>query len=477
MANKFVRLADNYDFPTVTDAYVIRTLDGNPVGLKHNTQYSGSNIKVLTTTDVTFNVNSLAVAQKNSAKIQALIDALPDSGGCIGIPHDIALTNIRLPTRTISGIPGQPINFRLYGTRPGVQIYGMSTDPLFTLVDGVSGSLYTPSREVTCELRDLSITCRGTGVSVTGCGLYFTADNVVIRSGDDLTEPRNVGPAWKFKNCYGMRLGKVGAFNGFAATGFLFDSCIHLTFGHLWARGNHVGVEVKNTDHRSGNFFGTWDCEGNFDFQVKLDGLQKSLLGLYMESEKRISLKNCENLDFVGDGFRVDEIDASSKLLNPRLFEVELVRQDIGQAFSADTSNPLTFTGPNSWHHDSSKNAQPAWYVQLAPNFGTVTTKGKVFDIRWRAKGTGTGYVTWHTDAPPGGEPGVPQDPAWHIIPCVLTADWQEFSIERSVCPGNGSFINWTWNQVIGNFPSVEFELLHVAEVVPKSEWCVTTKS
>ena len=445
-----VWLADQNSFSTYTDAYTMRNQDGNPVGLPHKSQSSGSNVKVLSTTDVKFNVNSLAVAKANSAKIQALIDALPDSGGCIGIPHDLALTTIKLPTRTIRGIPGQPINFRLYGTRPGVQIYGMSTDPLFTLVSGPSGVVHTPTRTALIELRDLGITCRGTGIDVTGAGLYFTADNVEVRS--------ESGPAWRFQECYGMHLGRVGAYNSWSGTGFLFDSCIHVSFNHLWSRTNKIGLEVANTVHRSGNFFGAWDIEGNSDWQIKLDGLQKSNIGLYMEGPKRMSLKSCENLQFVGDGLRAEatgyEIDSTSRLMNPALFETELVRvPDIGIAYTSYNPKPITVTGENTWYYEWDS-ANAGHWVDIAHKFPEKEQLGHVFDVRFRVRGTGSGYFQWQGQ---------------NSIPVTLTGDWQEIAIEREPARTTNARLFWFGN--VGC--QTDFELVHIGEVVPRRNYCI----
>lgn len=479
-----LRLANAGDFPGYNDTYVIRDFQLNPLGLSHVTQMSGPNVYILTSEDVEFNVNSIAVATQNSANIQAIIDALPDSGGAIGIPHDIALTTIVPPRRVINGTE-QIINFRLFGTRPGVQIYGMSTDTFFLLEYAPSNHLLT--RVAAVELLDLCIICRGPGVSVFGCGLNFYADNVIIRASDNGVEV-NAGPAWRFQNCYGLRLGSVGAIGGYDATGFYFDSCNHVTVHNLVSRDNYIGLEVgmprpASNDpiapsHRSSNHFGSWDCEGNTSYQVVLNQCQKFSIALYMESDNRMTMANCENMDFAGDGFRVDEIDYSSTVLNPKLFQVDLVRAVTGQPYSVDTSNPLTFTGPSTWSHDSSLNAQPAWYVDLAPELTAQTTEGKVYEIRFRVKGTGTGYVNWYTDEP-SETPGQWDTPPWSSITCELTADWVEYATERAVCPGNGSFITWQWNQLDPNpviaFPNVEFQLLHIAEVVPRDHYTVSS--
>lgn len=477
MASKSNWLADYYSQLNnwgKTDSYTIRDAQGNPVGQPYNSQYSGSNVKILTTTDVTFNVNSLAVAQRNTARIQAIIDAMPDSGGAIGIPHDIALTSLTFPMRTMTNpggtpITGQPINFEIFGTRPGVQIYGMSTDPVFTVVPGCSGVVHTPTRTVLQRIRDLSITCRGIGVYVKYSGASFTADNVEIRteSSDDNK------PAWFFKDCYGMHLGRVGAVNSYQGIGFKFDFCIHVSFAHLWSRGNKIGVQTRTTqnpcelsDGRCGNFFGNWDVEGNHDWQLDLEWLQKSSLNVYMEGAKRISMTNCENLEFKGDGVRVDYVDANGLLLNPKLFEVQYNRIEPGTHYASFGAGPPTLvsTGTYSWTYSwTAANTAVAHWVKPAWSVENFNSAGKTMVVRFRAKGTGAGTVIanflWNLD-------GV----VWQSVAITPSTDWVEYSTE----PGTVGSQTVSAMYVVGNNGTdLEFELMHIAYISRKEDYTV----
>lgn len=480
MASKSVWLAHHASFPQ-GDGYTIRDVDGNPVGQPHNSQYSGSNVKILTTTDVTFNVNSLAVAERNTARIQAIIDAMPDSGGAIGIPHDIALTSLTFPTRTMStpggaSLYGQPINFEIFGTRPGVQVYGLSTDPVFNVIPGPYGVAYTATRTSLQRIRDLSITCRGIGVYVKSAGTTFTADNVEIRteSSDDDK------PAWFFKDCYGMHLGRVGAVNSYQAIGFKFDYCIHVSFAHLWSRGNKIGVQTRTTTNlyessngRCGNFFGTWDVEGNHDWQLDLEWLQKSSINLYMEGAKRISMTNCENLEFKGDGFRVDYVDANGLLLNPKIFEVERVAAtgmgNVYDSWTGPGSADPTVTGPHSfsWSWTSGMAATGHW-VNIADSSWSVATSGTVRELRFKAKGTvpgGTvlGYLQWAQNA------GVAGEFVQASIPVYPSDDWVEYVTEPYAL--GSPYPRFLF---IGQAnATVDFELMHFAEIRRKTDYTV----
>jgi len=420
-------------------------------------QYSGSNVITLSGTSFKFGVNSLSAAESNSKKLQALIDGLPDSGGVIQIPHDLALTTIRLPTRNIRGIPEQPINFRLQGSRPGVQIFGMSESPLFSLVGGPSGVVHTPTRTALCQLVDLGITCRGIGVDVKWAGLYFTAHNCEVRT--------ETGPAWRFRECYGMHLGRVGAIGGFAATGFLFEDCIHVQCDHLWSRSNKIGVEVNGVNHACSNFGGSWDVEGNHEWQAKFIKCQKSSILLYMEGHRRISMYGCRGMQFVGDGLRIDEIDELSKLLNPSLYETQLNRvPDLGTPYGSYNPLPVTVTGPNSFTYATSKEmAEIGHWVDVAPGLPAYRTGGKVMDVRWRAKGRSPGEfigrVLWNSDGS-----------TWQNVPIRPSESWQEYAFERGVAPKDNARLFF-----LGEADSqVEFELVHVAEVGRRENYCST---
>ena len=456
MASRMTWLANHLQAPGRPDGHTFRERDGNPVGLPHVSSYSGNPGKVLTTTDVTYGVNSLAVAEANSRKLQAIIDALPDSGGWIGISNDIALTEIKLPTRTIRGIAGQPINFRLYGTRPGIQILGMSERPLFTLEGGESGVVHTMARTALCELVDLSIACRGVGVDVTWAGLYFKANNVEIRT--------ETGPAWHFKRCYGMHLGRVGAHGSFGATGFQFDNCIHVQCDHLWSRGNLIGVQVNGTEHRCANFYGSWDVEGNHSWQLDLNNVQKCRINLYMEGNRRIRMNVATDMDFTGDGFRIDEIDELSKLMNPKFYEVQLNRvPDLLQPYASYNPVQPTITGPNAFeYHTTPEMAEGGHWVDVAPGLPAYATAGKVMDVRWLAKGTGPGEfigrILWNSSGN-----------TWQNIPIRPSTDWQEYAFERGVAPANGARLFF-----LGEPDShVEFDLVHIAEVSRRRNYCV----
>jgi hypothetical protein len=456
MASRTSWLANHLHPPgSLSDGFTFREADGNPVGLPHLSQYSGSNVVTLSGTSFKFGVNSLAAAESNSKKLQALIDGLPDSGGVIQIPHDIALTTIKLPTRTIRGIEGQPINFRLQGTRPGVQVFGMSEEPLFQLVGGPSGVVHTMARTALCELRDLSITSRGTGVSVKWAGLYFRADNVEIRT--------EKGPAWVFDECYGLHLGRVGAQGSHNAIGFQFTDCIHVQCDHLWSRSNRIGMLVDGVNHRCSNIFGSIDAEGNHDWQIVLNNCQKSRLDLYMEGHKRIKMNACNDMQFHGDGFRIDEIDELSKLLNPSLYETQLNRiTDLLQPYASYNPVQPVITGPRSWSYDTSAAmAAGGHWVDIAPGLPAYPTAGKVISVRWRAKGTAAdeflGRVQWNS----GGS-------VWQNIPIRPSSNWQEYAFETGVAPADGARVFFT-----GEADShVDFQLLHIAEVGPREDYC-----
>lgn len=453
MANRITWLADHTKYPGMPDGYTIRNKDGFPIGLSHNSQYSGSNIIVLTTTNVKFNVNSLAVAESNSVKLQALIDALPDSGGCIGIPHDLVLTTIRLPTRTIGGIAGQPINFRLFGTRPGVQIYGMSEKPLFTLAAGTNGATHTPTGTALCELIDLSIACRGIGVDVTNAGPYFRAHNVEILS--------EKGPSWYFKNCDGMHLGRVGAINGHNVTGFKFENCDHIKTDYLWSVDNKIGVEVNGTEKRCSNFFGSWDIKYNTGRQVIFNNVHKSNIGIRSEGQRGISLAACSELNFTGD-FHFDEVDENTKLMCPSIFEVQLNRIPYtGEPFASFDQAPVVIKSHNSWSYDIA--SEMGHWVDVAPGLSAYPTKDKVMDVRWRAKGSAPGEFLGHLLWSSGGK-------TWQSIPILVSNEWREYTLERGAAPSDDARLLF-----VGEANShIDFELLHVAEVSKCTDYCVS---
>jgi hypothetical protein len=456
MASRTSWLANHLHPPgSLVDGYTFRERDGNPVGLPHLSQYSGSNVITLSGTSFKFGVNSLAAAEANSKKLQALIDGLPDSGGVIQIPHDIALTTIRLPTRNIRGIEGQPINFRLQGTRPGVQVFGMSEEPLFVLKGGPSGVVHTMTRTALCELVDLSITCIGKGVDVAWAGLYFRAHNCEVRT--------EIGPAWHFKECYGMNLGRVGAYNSYKAIGFQFDDCIHIKPDHLWSRANRIGVQINGITHRCSNFFGSWDVEGNFDWQIDFNNVQKSRLDLYMEGHKRIRMNVATEMQFTGDGFRIDEVDELSKLLNPALYETQLNRvPDLGVPYASHNPTPVEVTGQNSFRYSTTAEmANIGHWVDVAPGLPAYPTAGRVMDVRWRAKGKAAsefiGRVLWNSDGA-----------TWQNIPIRPSESWQEYAFERGVAPKDGARLFF-----LGEADSsVELELCHIAEVGRRENYC-----
>lgn len=467
MTCKTIWLANHLHPPGAVDGHTMRERDGNPVGLPHMTSYSGNPGKILTTTDVKYGVNSLAVAKENSRKLQAIIDALPDSGGWIGISNDISLYEIALPTRTIRGISGQPINFRLYGTRPGIQVLGLSENPLFKLVGGESGVVHTPTRTALCELVDLSITSRGTGVFVKWAGIYFSANNCEVRVDaklDPKGKPLPSPPGWHFDDCHSLHLGRVGAQGGYMSTGFLFENCIHVTASHLWSRGNNVGVRSHGVKHRNANFFGNWDVEGNAGYQCEFINTQKSRLNLYMESHERIFMDACNEMDFAGDGFRIDYVDELSKLLNPRIWEVQLNRvPDLGTPYGSYNPLPVTVTGPNAFQYATSQEmAEIGHWVDIAPGLPAYKTGGKVMDVRWRAKGKSPGEfigrVLWNSDGN-----------TWQNVPLRPSSDWQEYAFERGVASQDNARLFF-----IGEADSVvEFELLHIAQVGPRKDYCV----
>jgi hypothetical protein len=373
----------------------------------------------------------------------------------IQIPHDLALTTIKLPTRNIRGIEGQPINFRLQGTRPGVQVFGMSEEPLFTLVGGPSGVVHTMARTALCELLDLGITCRGIGVDVKWAGLYFGAHNVEVRT--------ETGPGWRFRECYGMHLGRVGAQGGHNAVGFSFEDCIHVQCDHLWSRSNRIGMLVDGVNHRCSNMFGSIDCEGNHEWQIEFRNTQKSNLNLYMEGHKRIKMQACNDMQFCGDGFRIDEIDELSKLLNPALYEVQLNHiTEYGTPYTSHNPTPVEITGPRSFKFTTTPEiAAGGHWVDIAPMLPAYKTGGKVMDVRWRAKGKApcefVGRVLWNSDGS-----------TWQNIPIRPSESWQEYVFERGVAPKDGARLFF-----LGEPDSqVEFELVHVAEVGRRTNYC-----
>lgn len=474
MANDQIWLANSGSTVgvTITDGYTIVDIDGNPIGQEHESQVSGENVRILNAYDVIFNVNSLSVAQSNTIALQAIIDGLPDSGGAIGIPHDIALTNIVFPRRTISGISNQPINFELFGVRPGVQIYGVATGTVFTVSGGSSGVQYTATNIATQKIRDLGITARQHGISVTNAGPYFTADCVEVRCVS--------GTAWHFQHCNNMYLDRVGAVHGvgqneggqsISGVGFIFDNCTGVQTDHLWARTCATGVIANNCM----NLFGVWDVEGNKAKQIAFNNVKHVDIGLYMEqlTGNRLSMTGCEDIYMIGDGLAgghlENETDLVTKLLCPRLYEVQLSgvsSGNIGTPTASNISIPVTFVsgGSGQWTYTTTSGMYSSGnYVDVAPNISGYSTANKVMDMRWQASGSvGSGDIVGTLEWSYAGGSGV-----WQTVEIRESESFRDYAF-RGLVPIGVSKISY-----FGEPDSiVDFKLTHIAEVSRLVNYC-----
>lgn len=354
--------------------YTFADKEGNPWGQFHQSATTGV-VRTLTAADVTFNVNTLAVATRNSQRMQRILDEAPDSGITFIVPADLCFIGLKFPTRTIGGLPDQPIPCSIRGARPNVQMVNISTGPAFLATNGPNGVVFPGMKTVRQRLDDLSIVSRGPGVVVNGCGLYFDANDVEVRS-----EAEN---GWEFSECYGLHLGRVGALTC-KGNGFLFRDCIMVTCDNLWSRGNAgAGLVLRGKAHDCAAFFGSYDVEGNTGWQADFENAKNCRMNGYQEYPLRIRMMNCQNIDWAGEGIRVDESDKVSRLFNPVFFTTKTTPLDLQAIpYSIYTGSQFKALTNKIWTLEHTGGAD-GW-VSVTPDMLPMDLHEQGFNVRFR---------------------------------------------------------------------------------------------
>lgn len=358
--------------------------------------------------------------------------------------------------------------------RPGVQILGVSTGSVFTILAGSSGVAYTATTIATQKIRDLAISCRHNGISVTSAGPYFTANDVEVRC------PSGIG--WHFQHCNDMYLDRVGAVNGVgqndvgqgtSGIGFRFDNCTGVQIDHLWSRVCATGVIANDCV----NLFGVWDVEGNKARQIAFDGVKHTEIGLYMEqlTGNRLSMTGCEDIYLFGDGLaghlETTLIDNTTKLLCPRLYETQLSGLSSGNIGTPTASNvgvPVTFVsgGDGQWTYTTTSGMYSSGnYVNVAPSISGYSTGNKVMDLRFQASGSvGSGDIVGTLKWSNAGN-------VWQTVDIRESDFLRDYTIERGLVPTGVANISY-----FGEPDStVGFKLTHIAEVSRLEDYCIPT--
>jgi hypothetical protein len=179
----------------------------------------------------------------------------------------------------------------------------------------------------------------------------------------------------------------------------------------------------------------------------------------------------CENLEFTGDGFRADYVDDTSLLLNPKIFEVQRNRVEPGIHYT-NYENPsvLVSTGTYSWEctFEPDMVNTPNRWVDCAyslydagggpPGFDG---DGKLIEVRFRAKGTGSGAILGYL--------GWAGSPGW-TVNVAPSDDWVEYVSPLML--GVGAYSRLLFTGVSEN-AFIEFELMHVAYITRKETYTV----